>query len=769
MFARLMSALAKHPLMGLQLITHKVHERDRAWFDTCKLTHLHAAPGARFELTRACLLPLCAGIDAGWFLAVWFGHFVVILIAHNRLTGQWRKGVDPAKLLANWQRYIVGRALVCVLVNAAALAIVPSDHLVPLVIFLLAADAMVLFAHFTLPVAGLVSSWISTLGMAVALLMRPDVPALPTLLLMLLLMSSAHIRVFNLHYMFATRRLRTRALRTANDTIELLLTQYREHGSDCLVEVDSEGLIVAPSPQLCRLLGEEADTLVGAKLLRLFDPGPGPEAIRAAARRLQSFHEVSLSRAIAGRARWFVMSGCALLDGEGRHSGFRGFLRDVTDRHEAESTVRFLAHHDPLTRLVNRAEFHGRLAHALAGCGRGRIACLFVDLDHFKLVNDSLGHAAGDRVLEAVADRLRVHAGPGDEITRLGGDEFAVMLGRARSTEAALAAAQAIVADLSMPIEVEGRLIQLGASVGVALAPDHATSAEDLLRAADMALYEAKSAGRGTASLYHADMKRTLLDRRALELELRSALPRGEFELHYQPVFDLATDRIAGFEALLRWRHPQRGMIGPVLFIGLAESSGLIVPIGEWVLREALAEAAGWEEDMTIAVNVSAVQMRGGALLHQVVSALAATGLRPDRLELEITESVLMQDEEACIALLHKLRGLGVRIALDDFGTGYSALNYLRRFPFDKIKIDRCFVTGLDAGGESAAIVESVLDLAARLNMQTIAEGVEDTAQLAVLRERGCAQIQGNLISAPMPVTQLPVTRRTPRRIAAQG
>lgn len=769
MFARLMSALAKHPLMGLQLITHKVHERDRAWFDTCKLTHLHAAPGARFELTRACLLPLCAGIDAGWFLAVWFGHLVVILIAHNRLTRQWRKGVDPAKLLANWQGYIVGRALVCVLVNAAALAIVPSDHLVPLVIFLLAADAMVLFAHFTLPVAGLVSSWISTLGMAVALLMRPDVPALPTLLLMLLLMSSAHIRVFNLHYMFATRRLRTRELRTANDTIELLLTQYREHGSDCLVEVDSEGLIVAPSPQLCRLLGEEADTLVGAKLLRLFDPGPGPEAIRAAARRLQSFHEVSLSRAIAGRARWFVMSGCALLDGEGRHSGFRGFLRDVTDRHEAESTVRFLAHHDPLTRLVNRAEFHGRLAHALAGCRRGRIACLFVDLDHFKLVNDSLGHAAGDRVLEAVADRLRVHAGPGDEIARLGGDEFAVMLGRARSTEAALAAAQAIVADLSMPIEVEGRLIQLGASVGVALAPDHATSAEDLLRAADMALYEAKSAGRGTASLYHADMKRTLLDRRALELELRSALPRGEFELHYQPVFDLATDRIAGFEALLRWRHPQRGMIGPVLFIGLAESSGLIVPIGEWVLREALAEAAGWEEDMTIAVNVSAVQMRGGALLHQVVSALAATGLRPDRLELEITESVLMQDEEACIALLHKLRGLGVRIALDDFGTGYSALNYLRRFPFDKIKIDRCFVTGLDAGGESAAIVESVLDLAARLNMQTIAEGVEDTAQLAVLRERGCAQIQGNLISAPMPVTQLPVTRRTPRRIAAQG
>jgi diguanylate cyclase (GGDEF)-like protein/PAS domain S-box-containing protein len=771
MFARLLAAVASHPLTGLHLITHKVHERDRAWFDTCKLTHLHAAPGGMFELTRAGLLLLCAGIAAPWFLALWLGHCALIYIAHHLVSRWWRRGVDAAALLAIWQHFIVARALICMVVNGAALAMAPPDHLVPLVIFILATDAMVLFAHFPLPVAGLLSSWIATLGMAVALLLRPEVPAVPTLLLMILLMSSAHIRVFNLHFMFATRRLRTRELRTANDTIELLLTQYREHGSDCLVEVDCEGLIQDPSPQLCRLLGAEAEALSRAKLMHLFDQGPGPEAIRAAARRLQPFHDVSLSCAILGKTRWFVMSGCALLDSEGRHFGFRGFLRDVTDRHEAESKVRFLALHDSLTRLFNRTEFHDRLARRLGQqLGKltgGPTACLFVDLDHFKLINDSLGHAAGDRVLEVVAERLRTSAGPQDVVARLGGDEFAFLLAAAPSAEAAMARARAIVADLSRPIGVEGRLIQLGTSVGVALAPDHAATADELLRAADMALYEAKSAGRGMAALYHPDMKRMLLDRRALELELHSALANGEFELHYQPLLDLADHRIAGYEALLRWRHPQRGMIGPVRFIGLAEQSGLIVPIGEWVLREAMAEAARWADDLTIAVNVSAVQMRDGALLRQVVSALAATGLPAHRLELEITETVLMQDQDACLALLHQLRALGVRIALDDFGTGYSSLNYLRAFPFDKIKIDRCFVTDLGAGGEGAAIVESVLDLAARLNMQTIAEGVEEPAQLAALRDLGCAQVQGNLISVPVPAAQLPVARLAPAPLPA--
>lgn len=771
MFARPRAVLVGHPLTGLHLIIHKVHERDRIWFENCKLTHLHASPGRPYEIIRALLLILCAGITAPWFFAVVLGQLLLYLGVLAAIDRARLAGTCPATVLGMWRRYIVARALLCAAINGTALMLVPGERLVPLVLFIMATNAMDLFAHFSLPLTGLVASWISTMGMTIVLWLRPEVSTVPTVALMLLQMVSAHLRVFNLHYMFATRRLRTRELRTANETIALLLTQYREHGSDCLVETDAEGLILDPSPRLCQLLEADAAALEGAKLVDLFDRGPGPAAIRTAAQRLQTFHDVCLARSVAGVTRWFVVSGCPLFDAGGRHFGFRGFLRDVTARHEAESKVRFLAHHDPLTRLVNRAEFHDRLARRLgaasSGAGSGAAACLFADLDHFKLINDSLGHAAGDRVLEVVADRLRGHAGRRDVVARLGGDEFALLLAQVPDAETAMAAARAVVADLARPIEVEGRLIQLGASVGVALAPDHTGNAAELLRAADMALYEAKSAGRGIAALYHPDMKRKLLDRRALELELRSALANGEFELHYQPLLDLADNRIAGYEALLRWRHPQRGMIGPGRFICLAEQSGLIVPIGEWVLREAMAEAVRWADDLTIAVNVSAVQMRDGALLRQVVSALAATGLPPHRLELEITETVLMQDQEACLALLHQLRGLGVRIALDDFGTGYSSLNYLRAFPFDKIKIDRCFIADLGAGGDCGMIVESVLDLAARLNMQTIAEGVEEPAQLAALTRLGCAQVQGNLISLPMPAAQLPVRRASPAPVPA--
>lgn len=759
MFAKLRAAVASHSLLGLHLITHKVHDRDRSWFDTCKLTHLHAAPGTAFELIRILLLLLCSGITAPWFHTLWLVHAGLIFLWYRRLTRMWLSGTDPARLVTAWSRFIVGRAILCAIINGVALVWVPSEYLVPLVIFILATDALVLFAHFSLPIAGLISSWISTLGMTAALMMRPEVPPMPALLLMLLLLGSAHTRIFNLHYMFATRRLRTRELRTANETIQLLLTQYREHGSDCLVEVDSAGFVLEPSEELSRLLGAHVKALAGAKLLDLFNSDSGLESVRAAARRLQPFHEVILSRMVQGKTRWFLISGCSLLDLEGHHYGFRGFLRDVTDRYEAENKVRFLAHHDPLTGLANRLEFRTRLSERLAGGGAEQLAVLFADLDHFKLVNDSLGHAAGDQVLEIAAKRLAKRAGPHDLVGRLGGDEFALLLGNAQSAEAALEYARHIVADLSRPIEVEGRTIQMGGSVGLALAPYHADNADDLLRAADMALYEAKSAGRGAALLYNRRMKEVMLERRALELELGLALTNGEFELHYQPIFELATDQIVGFEALLRWRHPLRGMIPPGNFIALAEQSGLVVQIGEWVLREAIAEAATWEGDMTVAVNVSAVQMLGDDFLRQVVSALATSNFDPRRLELEITETALMQDQEACLSLLHRLRSLGVRISLDDFGTGYSSLNYLRSFPFDKIKIDRCFIADLCQGGESGTIVESVLDLAARLNMQTIAEGVEDASQLDALRQRGCNQVQGYLISRALPATELPVTR----------
>lgn len=763
MFARLRSAVAGSPWAAISLITHEVRERDRAWFDNCKLAHLQSVPGRTYELLRTTLLILAAGVFATWFLALLLIQLVLHLTALRQIQTS-KVGPDPARGLVLWRRYILSRALLCAVLNGTALALAPPERLVPVVIFIVVTGAMDLFAHFTLPVTGLVACWVSSLAMTIALLLRPEVSIAPTIALMVLQMVSAHLRIFNLHYMFATRRLRTRELKTANDTIELLLRQYSEHGSDCLIEVDTQGRIVDPSERLCLLFGADAAAIAGRKLVGMFDAGAELDVMRAAGRKLQVFHDLTFSRTAKGETRWLSASGCPLFDAQGRHYGFRGFLRDVTDKHAAESKVRFLAHHDPLTQLTNRAEFNARLALRLGDDGGELVAVLFADLDHFKLINDSLGHAAGDRVLEVAAQRLAGHAGPQDLVARLGGDEFALLLGRVRSAEAAMAMAQRIVDDLSLPIEVEGRMIQMGISVGVGLAPDHGETADELLRAADMALYEAKSAGRGMTTLYHHDMKQVLLEKRALELELRSALSDGAFALHYQPLHQLANDRIAGYEALLRWNHPQRGMIAPGEFIGLAEQTGLIVPIGEWVLREALAEAATWEGELTVAVNVSAVQMRDGDLLRQVVSALSAAGLDPQRLELEITETVLMQDQEACIAQLHRLRALGVRIALDDFGTGYSSLNYLRSFPFDKIKIDRCFIEDLCKGGESGAIVEAVLDLAARLNMQTIAEGVEDVAKLDALRQRGCTQVQGYLISKALPAEALSVRRLASKR-----
>ncbi len=775
MFARLRSAVASSPWAGTALITHAVHERDRAWFDNCKLSHLQSVPGRRYELLRSSLLVLASGVVAPWFLTLVLLQLLLHIGALRKIATS-KAGSDPAQGLVLWRQYIIIRALLCAVVSGFALALAPPERLVPMVIFIVVTGAMDLFAHFTLPVTGLVACWISTLSMTAVLVLRPEVSIAPTVALTVLQMVSAHLRIFNLHFMFATRRLRTRELKTANDMIELLLRQYSEHGSDCMVEVDAKGQVVDPSERLCLLFGADAAGIAGRRLVDLFDAGGELDVMRAAARRLQVFHGLALSRTVDGATRWLSGSGCPLFDAQGRHYGFRGFLRDVTDKHVAESKVRFLAHHDPLTQLTNRAEFHARLALRLgedeledgaengAEEGRELVAVLFADLDHFKLINDSLGHAAGDRVLEMAAERLAAGAGPHDLVARLGGDEFALLLGRACSAEAALAAAQRIVHDLSQPIEVEGRMIQMGVSVGVAVAPDHGETADELLRAADMALYEAKSAGRGLTALYHHDMKQVLLEQRALELELRSALADGAFTLHYQPLHALASDSIIGFEALLRWNHPVRGMIAPGAFIGLAEQTGLIVPIGEWVLREALAEAATWEGDLTVAVNVSAVQMRDGDLLRQVVSALSATGLDPRRLELEITETVLMQDREACVAQLHRLRALGVRIALDDFGTGYSSLNYLRSFPFDKIKIDRCFISDVCEGGESGAIVEAVLDLAVRLNMETIAEGVEEIAQLDALRQRGCNQVQGYLISKALPAAELPVQRLGPKR-----
>ncbi len=443
-------------------------------------------------------------------------------------------------------------------------------------------------------------------------------------------------------------------------------------------------------------------------------------------------------------------------------------VEDVTERKRADERIARLASYDSLTDLPNRVLFRQRLEEALQGARRGdRVAVLYLDLDFFKHVNDSLGHPVGDELLKSVAQRLRGCINEADTVARLGGDEFAIIqIGVANPADTTALAGRIFTA-LRAPYDLHGHQLVADVSIGIALAPDDGREPDQLLKNADLALYGAKADGRGAYRFFEPEMDARMKTRRALEEDLRKALARGEFELYYQPVLDLETDRIGTCEALIRWHHPQRGMISPGEFIPIAEETGLIMPIGEWVLRQACADAATWPRDINVAVNLSAAQFKLPSLSRLVVGALAAAGLPPRNLELEITESVLIQSSASVSTTLRELHGLGVRFAMDDFGTGYSSLAYLRNYPLDKIKIDRSFVSDLNGEESSGSIVRAIIALARSLGMSTTAEGVETEAQLAALRAAGCTEIQGFLFSRPMPHGQLLRMVATPARRAA--
>jgi diguanylate cyclase (GGDEF)-like protein len=454
---------------------------------------------------------------------------------------------------------------------------------------------------------------------------------------------------------------------------------------------------------------------------------------------------------------------------------------DITERRRAEERLAYLATHDPLTDLPNRSFLRDHLSRLHSAAEAKNIdfpirkALLLIDLDRFKDINDTLGHAAGDKLLGMVAGRLRNFLSAGEVAARLGGDEFA-LLRSAGSTQEAADLSRRIIEALAEPYDLDGHRANIGASIGVSLAPKDGTDLDALLKCADLALYRAKAEGRGGFAFFEAEMTVAAQNRRALELELRDALMLGQFEAHYQPQVSLRTGEVSGAEALIRWRRPGHGLVGPGEFITVAEEVGLIVPIGEWILRQACRDAARWREGTRVAVNISAVQFRNDNLAEMVVSALAAGGLPPARLELEITESVLLEKTESTLKTLHRLRALGVRVSLDDFGTGYSSLNYLRSFPFDKIKIDRSFVREMTAGSGGAAIVRAIAALATGLGMETTAEGVETREQLDLVRTEGCTEAQGYFFSVPRPAAELaallgcsePATRREerPRRSA---
>ncbi len=521
-------------------------------------------------------------------------------------------------------------------------------------------------------------------------------------------------------------------------------------GQDRLVVANHRLVEMLGLPPMARLQGESLDLLLGLGgpdgWLAPQDIEPLRVQIEAAKQRGQRCGRVIELRPELALSMQFA----PMEDG-----GWLATFEDITARRQVEARIAHMAHHDALTGLPNRVLFHERLAEAiaLARCGRPA-AVLCLDLDHFKSVNDTLGHHIGDELLRAVTQRLRGQLREGDLVARLGGDEFAFVQAGADATEAA-AMAQRIIDVVSAPYEVAGHQIIIGASIGIARVPQDGEDGDTLLKNADLALYQAKGEGRGRHRLFEPVMGTTVQERRALEMDLRNALAHGELRMFYQPLINVQTRAVSGFEALLRWEHPSRGMVSPADFVPLAEEIGLIVPIGAWALRQACHVAVGWPADVKVAVNLSAVQFVRANLIEMVDEALRSSGLRPDRLELEITETVMLEETDATLATLQGLHGLGVRIAMDDFGTGYSSLSYLRSFPFDKVKIDKSFVDGLGQGGDCDAIVGAVLELCGKMGMTTTAEGVETADQMRRLVRRNCTEVQGYLFSQARPAHEV--------------
>ncbi len=551
------------------------------------------------------------------------------------------------------------------------------------------------------------------------------------------------------------------AEKTSLSASEARFRSLVQNSSDMITVINAAGAVVYQSPASARVLGLDPAVLVGMMASEFVHPDD-TDRVRmffADAANNDGPPAAVEARLRHGDGSWRhaeVMASNRLAD---EHvGGFVLNIRDVTERHDLEEQLRHQAFHDPLTGLANRARFMDRLDHELARSTRhGRAAAvLFLDLDDFKSVNDALGHPAGDRLLVAVAERLEGNLRLGDTAARFGGDEFAILLDDCAGAEEAMEAGDRIVAALRAPFDLDGREVLVRASIGVALSQGSRMRGDELLRRADIAMYAAKAGGKGRCQAYEPGMQASALDRLTLAGDLQRAVDRDEFVVRYQPLVELATGRIAGFEALVRWQHPSRGLLPPDEFIALAEDTGLIVPLGRWVLLQACAQARRWQQSypeeplLTMAVNISARQIDGEGLTQTVRQALRDTGLPARTLVLEITESVMMQDTEAAIARLQDLKALGVRLAVDDFGTGYSSLSYLARFPIDVLKIDKSFVDGVGAQEKETELAQAIVDMARALHMEVVAEGIERAEQLMRLRSLRCDFGQGYYFAHPL-------------------
>ncbi|KAB0265752.1 putative bifunctional diguanylate cyclase/phosphodiesterase [Microvirga brassicacearum] len=558
-----------------------------------------------------------------------------------------------------------------------------------------------------------------------------------------------------LQFQNETLQLQEVELRTQNDRFEAALNNM-SHG---LCMVDSSERIIVFNGRFAQLFDLHGEMQPGNNLAQMV--GAANQSAEGSAILQQIFleqRELVRDRRSASFIKGQPGSRIISISHQPMSAGgWVATYEDITERQQAESRIAYMAHHDSLTGLANRMSLRERMEQLLMNVQHqeASLAVLCLDLDRFKEVNDSLGHETGDALLMAVADRLRGCVRGNDLVARVGGDEFAVLHLSQNVSSDSDALARRLIDAISEPFDLDGQEVVIGTSIGIALAVEGSLSSNRLLKHADLALYRAKASGRGNFRYFEPDMDLELQARRALELDLRKAMSNGEFEVVYQPQINIEANEISGFEALLRWHHPIRGSVPPSEFIPVAEDIGLILPLGEWVLQQACATAAAWPRAIRVAVNLSAVQFRSRTLVQRVASALAKSGLASNRLELEITESVLLNENESTVATLHELRGLGIRIAMDDFGTGYSSLSYLRSFPFDKIKIDQSFVRELSTRADCLAIVQSIASLGASLRMTTSAEGVETKGQFDQIRAAGCTEVQGFYFQEPKPAEAL--------------
>ena len=617
------------------------------------------------------------------------------------------------------------------------------------------------FALSTIPSAAITFVSSIALGIVVGLWFSPSVATT-----VISIMSVVYIGVIVTSSLTLARLLSDRILADINsteqrDVIGMLLNDFEENASDWLWVVDDTFRITHVSARFAEITGHPEQHYKGRNItdcLPLWDKHDLSEhetaAIEALTRAMTSikpFRNCAIAVKLNERKHIWSISAKPAFDEKGKFEGYRGVGRDVTQEHESKAHIAYMARTDTLTNLPNRALFRETIEHALARRQRHgeNFAVLLLDLDHFKIINDTQGHPEGDKLLVEVAERLRREVRDIDTVARLGGDEFAIVLSAIERPQEAANLADNIASAIARPFMLTHSEAIIGVSIGIAVVPDDGVNVDQLIRHADLALYRAKADGRGGYHFFESALDEAARRRHQLENDMRGGMERGEFELYFQPVVAADSRVVNGFEALMRWQHPALGQLSPAEFIPLAEETGFIKQLGAWAIRKACDVAMTWPRHIRVAVNLSAVQFRTPGLFSDVQKALAATGLAPDRLELEVTESLLLDTGSAVESTLLALRNLGVRLALDDFGTGYASLSYLRRFRFDKIKIDRSFVREIESDHECQAIVEMLIQLAGNLNMSLTAEGVETEGQLAVLLSRGCKEIQGFLISRP--------------------